>query len=249
MSVKESDAGLWVRRFHQWDSAPARVVCLPHAGGSASYFLPVSKTLAGKAEVLAIQYPGRQDRRHEKAFTSVPALADAVAAVLAPWLDRPFVLFGHSMGASVGFEVARRLEAAGSVPVALFPSGRVAPSRARDERVHLQDDAALIRAVKELSGTDSQIFADEELLRMVLPALRTDYTAAETYRWEPGPPLATPVHAHIGDRDPKVSVDEARDWEKHTTGGFSLTVHSGGHFYLDQHAAKVIQAIADVLPA
>jgi surfactin synthase thioesterase subunit len=248
LTGNDTDVGLWVRRFHPWDDAPSRLICLPHAGGSASYFLPVSKALAGKTEVLAIQYPGRQDRRSEKGIDNIPELADAVTAVLSPLLDRPFLLFGHSMGASLGFEIARRLERSGILPSALFVSGRVAPSRGRDEAVHLEDDDGLIAAVKALSGTDEQIFGDDELLAMILPALRTDYTAAETYRYEPGPPLRAPIQVHVGDRDPRVTLDEARDWEKHTSGSFTMRVYPGGHFYLNTHAPEVIQAIAGVLP-
>ncbi|WP_410658213.1 thioesterase II family protein [Amycolatopsis sp. lyj-112] len=241
------DEGLWVRRFHPADDAAYRVVCLPHAGGSASYFFPVSKTLSRVADVLAIQYPGRQDRRTEKGIDTIAGLADRVAEALRPWLDRPTVLFGHSMGATLGFEVARRLESAGTKPHALFVSGRVAPTRARDETVHLRDDAGLIAAVKALGGTDSQVFEDEAVLEMVLPSIRTDYTAAETYRYEPGPLLETPIHAHVGDDDPKATVDEVRDWRERTSGRFTLTTYPGGHFYLTTHAAAVIQSIAEVL--
>ena len=242
-----NDSDLWIRRYHPWEEAPFQVVCFPHAGGSASYFFPVSKALAKTADVLAIQYPGRQDRRTERCIDNVAELAASVTGVLQPWLDRPTVLFGHSLGATVGFEVARRLEATNTDLLALFASGRVAPTRARDETVHLRDDAGLITAVKALGGISAQVSEDAELLRMVLPPLRTDYKAAETYRYEPGPLLDTPIQVHLGDSDPKVTVDEARDWRKHTSGHFTMKTYPGGHFYLNTHAPKVIQAIVDTL--
>lgn len=242
-----NDEDLWVRRFRPSEHAAYRVVCLPHAGGSASYFFPVSKSLSRVADVLAIQYPGRQDRRTEKSIDTIAGLADGVAEALRPWLDRPTVLFGHSMGATIGFEVARRLESVGIRPHALFVSGRVAPTRARDENVHLRDDAGLIAAVKALGGTDPQVFGNEAVLEMVLPSIRTDYTAAETYRYEPGPLLETPIHAHVGDNDPQATIDEVQDWRERTSGRFTLTTYPGGHFYLNTHASAVIQAIAEVL--
>src|SRR5262249_29653456 len=106
-TVESTD--LWVRRFHPAPSAGSRLVCLPHAGGSASYFLPISRGLSPQVEVLAVQYPGRQDRRAEPCIEDVGGLADQITASLQPWIDRPVALFGHSMGAILGFEVALRL--------------------------------------------------------------------------------------------------------------------------------------------
>ena len=100
--------------------------------------------------------------------------------------DRPLTFFGHSMGAVVAFEVARRMEDAGNGPVRLFASGRRAPSRTREENVHLRDDDGLVAELRALSGTAAQFLADEELLHMILPAIRSDYTAVETYRCDPG---------------------------------------------------------------
>ncbi|TCO53567.1 thioesterase II family protein [Actinocrispum wychmicini] len=233
-----SDA--WIRRFNPAPQAPTRLVCLPHAGGAASYYLPVAKALGPDVEVLSIQYPGRQDRRHEPFIRTVAGLADELFEVLRPLSDKPIALFGHSMGASVGFEVATRLEAAGVGPTTLFASGRRAPSLNVDDGVHLLDDAGLIAEVKKLGGAGSQLLDDPEILQLVLPAIRADYTAAETYRSAPGRTVSCPVHALCGDADPKVSVDEARAWSAHTTGAFDLKVFPGDHFYIDDNAPAVL---------
>lgn len=106
------ETGAWVRRFHpDGRDAAHRLICFPHAGGSASFYFPVSRALTPGVDVLAIQYPGRQDRRHEPCIDSIAALADALAEEVRPWCDRPVTFFGHSMGATLAFEVARRLEA------------------------------------------------------------------------------------------------------------------------------------------
>ncbi|MFJ7906066.1 thioesterase II family protein [Kitasatospora sp. NPDC096204] len=247
MSVSVSQAALWVRRFHPNDDSPTRLVCFPHAGGSASFYFPVSAALADRTDVLCLQYPGRQDRRTEPCVDSIPELADLVHAALAPWADRPTVFFGHSMGAVLAFEVARRQEREGNGPVALFASGRRAPSCVRDETVHLRDDDGIVRELHELSGTDAALLGDEELLRMILPAIRADYTAIETYRPEPDAVIAAPVHVLTGDDDPKTTIDEARAWERHTTGGSDLTVLPGGHFFLAHHQRDINGRIADRL--
>lgn len=245
-----SMTSLWIRRFHPAPDARTRLVCLPHAGGAASYYFPVSRALAPEVEVLAVQYPGRQDRYAEPLMRSIDTLADAVTtaltgvAVEAP--DRPLALFGHSMGAIVAFEVALRLERTGFTPAALFVSGRRAPSTHREERFHLRDDDGLLAEVTSLGGANMSLM-DDELLRMALPTIRNDYTVAETYRYRPGPRLSCPIHALIGDTDPKVTVDEARAWADHTDGAFALDVFSGGHFYLDQHTPAVLNKITEHL--
>ncbi|MEH1059357.1 alpha/beta fold hydrolase [Micromonospora sp. CPCC 206171] len=237
------DNGAWIRRFHPALDAPTRLVCFAHAGGSASYFYPVSQALSPGLDVLAVQYPGRQDRRAEPAFEDVPRLVDALVDEVAVWADRPLALFGHSLGATVAFEVARRLQARGTEVSALFASGRRAPSRHRPAWVHEGDDDALISEMLKLEGTDAQMLTDPELVRMILPALRADYKAAETYRYQPGPPLTCPVYALTGDADPQVDVPDAESWREHTTGPFALHVFSGGHFYLNRHAPQVMALI------
>ncbi|WP_410674163.1 thioesterase II family protein [Amycolatopsis sp. cmx-4-68] len=247
MSTATPGGDPWIRRFHPAGDAPVRLVCLPHAGGSASFFFPLSQALSPRLDVLCVQYPGRQDRRHEPLVDDIGKLADALVPVLAPWCDRPTALFGHSMGASLAFEVACRLEAAGTEVAAVIASGRRAPSEVREEFTHLKDDDGLIADLKSLSGTQARIFEDEEILRMALPAIRNDYRAAETYRFGGGGPLRAPIHVHTGDADPKVNLDEARAWARHTTGEFSLQTYSGGHFYLVPHAARMTRAIAETL--
>ncbi|MGW2014035.1 thioesterase II family protein [Streptomyces sp. NPDC001927] len=239
MANRSSDEHkLWMRSFHPTSPGATRLLCLPHAGGSASFFFPVSAALGPEVDVLAVQYPGRQDRRAEPAADSLDSLADELFRVLDPHDDTPLALFGHSMGAVVGFELARRLEAAGRPPAVLFASGRRGPSRVRTEVVHQRDDAGLVEEMKKLNGTDLTLLDDPEMLQMILPAIRADYRLVETYRRGPGQRLSCPVVVMTGDADPRVTLDEARSWDEETTGAFELLVHPGGHFYLvPQHRA------------
>lgn len=237
----------WIRRFHPNPDARIRLICLPHAGGSAPFYFPVSRALTPEIEVLAMQYPGRMDRRRETMIDDIAALSDAVFRALEPALrgdPRPFAVFGHSMGATVGYELARRCEAAGLRPVRLFASGRRAPSRQLHETVHKRDDAGLIADIKRLSGTDDRVFGDEELLAMLLPAIRNDYKAAETYvHRRPELTLGCPVTVLTGDRDPKVDLESAEAWREHTTGPCEVLVYPGGHFYLVPRAREVLSVI------
>ncbi|HEV2634115.1 MAG TPA: alpha/beta fold hydrolase [Actinocrinis sp.] len=248
MTVPPMDASLWMRRFHPAPAGAPRLVCFPHAGGSASFYYPVSQALAGKVDVLAIQYPGRQDRRSEPSPDSVDALVDGLYPALKTVLGGPTAFFGHSMGAILAFEVSRRLaEHDGFSPSVLFASGRRAPSSTRDENVHELDDAGVVREMQQLSGTDARLLADEEVLRMIMPAIRTDYKAIETYRCAPGVTVDAPVLVLTGDEDPKTTLAEARAWQGHTTGAFDLKVYPGGHFFLVQQAGAVIDTVRDRL--
>lgn len=235
---------LWIRRFRPSPGAAERLVCFPHAGGSASFYVPVAAALSPRVDVAAIQYPGRQDRRLEPGPASVAALADQITEALAAWDDdRPLTFFGHSMGALVAFEVARRMERTGSGPVRLFASGRRAPSRTRDEHVHTLDDDGVIAELRALAGTDAQVLQDEELLRMVLPAIRSDYRAVETYRCDPGATVGCPVTVLTGDADPRTSLPEAHAWSEHTTAEADVRVFTGGHFFLSERPAEVLAVL------
>ncbi|MEE1833314.1 thioesterase II family protein [Streptomyces sp. SP17KL33] len=239
------NSGPWVRRYRPAPEAAVRLLCLPHAGGSASAYHPMALALAPAADVLAAQYPGRQDRFAEPPSESVRELAERiVGAVTGDDDPRPLALFGHSMGALVAYEAALALEAAGQTPVRLFVSGRRAPSTARTgPRLHLGSDAELLRAVRRLGGTDGRVFDDEELVQLVLPALRGDYKALETYEPRPDDRLTCPVTVLTGDADPVTPVAEARAWSGHTDGPTELCVFPGGHFYLNDRPREVVDVV------
>ncbi|MFD9409122.1 thioesterase II family protein [Streptomyces sp. NPDC059989] len=240
----------WLRRFHTAPADAPRVLCFPHAGGNASYFFPFSAALAPHAEVLVVQYPGRQERFGEPCVESLHELADLIAAELlrGTFLDRPFTIFGHSMGSSLAFEVACRLRDAGRPPAALAVSGRRAPSVPAPGSVHLADDETLVADMKLLGGTDTRMLDNPELLAAILPAVRSDYVATETYRFTGAEPLACPITALIGDVDPRVDAPQAGAWRNHTTGPFRLRSFAGGHFYLVPHLDAVVAELLADLP-
>ncbi|MEU6486657.1 alpha/beta fold hydrolase [Streptomyces sp. NPDC046887] len=241
-------ASRWIRRFHPAPQAPVRLLCLPHAGGSASAYHALSQALAPRVEVLAVQYPGRQDRRREPLLDSIGALREGLARELAPWRDRPLAVFGHSMGAVLGYEVARGLCGdSGAPPVHLFVSGRGGPELEVEWALDRLEDRAMVTALGELGGTDPRLLDDEEVLRLVAPAIRSDYRAVRMYRHVPGPPLSCPITALVGDRDAMAPVGSVELWGARTSADFRLEVFPGGHFYLTENLRKVERLVYDRL--
>ena len=234
----------WLRSFHKASPDAPLLICFPHAGGSASYFYALSGLLAPEVEVLAVQYPGRQDRSAERSPESLADLADLLAEVLAPLTGPRTSFFGHSMGSVLAFEVARRtVGRPGGGPLALFASGYPAPSLIRGGQVHRRDDAGLVQELRELGGIDEHWLDDANLLATILPPLRADYRLIETHPRSAQTLGDVPVTAFTGDRDPHTTRAEAEAWREVTTGPFTLRVLAGGHFYLDDHLPAVTQAV------
>ncbi|WP_228566900.1 thioesterase II family protein [Nocardia sp. SYP-A9097] len=236
----------WFRRLAPADRAGHRLVCFPHAGGAASYFLPVARALAPEVDVVGVQYPGRQDRRNEPGIGDIGELADRIHELMRKWASEPLALFGHSMGAVIAFEVARRLRRdSPGRPLHLFASGRRAPHLQRGDMVHLRDDAGIAAEVRSLGGTESLLLEDPEVLAMILPALRSDYRAVETYRFAPDGPPPCPITVLTGDQDPHTTVEEAREWVHHSGDPFDMRVFPGGHFFLSSSATGVLALLSD----
>lgn len=245
------DSGLWLRRFHDSASQGPRLICFPHSGGSATYFYRLSAVLSPAVDVVGVQYPGRQDRRAEPLVDDLTELATIIRQLLADLDERPLAFFGHSMGSILAYEVSRQLaeDPAAPFPVALLASGRRAPTIPSRASLHQQTDDVLIAEIRRLSGTDASLLADEDVVRMVLPALRADYKAIETYEHRPGPPLTCPISVFMGDADPGLTVEEAETWRGLTSARFRRRVFTGGHFYLNDNWPAVAEAITADLAA
>jgi surfactin synthase thioesterase subunit len=244
-SVTARDRGKWIRQLGPAPDAPHRLVCFPYAGGSVSYFFRLMRVLAPEIDAVAVQYPGRQERRSEPVIDDIDELADRIAEAVGPWIDRPTAFFGHSMGAILAFEVAIRLEATGVQLTELFVSGRRGPGTFRDETTYLAGDDELLAEVARLGGTESTALTDPDIVAMVLPFLRGDYRAIERYRWAGGPRLQCGIMAFTGRSDPKASVEEVIQWRSHTAGAFEMRQFPGGHFFLNRHADALTAVIRE----
>ena len=236
----------WIRQFHQPDSPDALpLLVFPHAGSGASAYRDFSKVLSRKFRVIIFQYPGRQDRAAEPALASLGEIAaGAFAEFAASDHDRavPVVTFGHSMGALVAFEFVRLAETEGIDVRHLHVSAAVAPSNAADKPSHPKDDEEILNHLAALEGTDSDVIANRELMRLALPVIKADYKAFDAYSCADDIKLTTPIHAMGGDQDPYITLGDLYGWGKHTD-TVKVTMFDGGHFYLKSH----IDAVAGLL--
>jgi surfactin synthase thioesterase subunit len=241
---------MWLRRYLSTEDATTRLVCFPHAGGAAAFYLPVARAHGHESDVIVLQYPGRHERRKEPLISTIDDYADRIADILAPLPALPTVFFGHSMGATIGFEVIHRLAAVDAeTPACLVASGRRAPSTHREDRTHLLDDDGVLAEIKHLNGTETALLDDDEVLRMALPAIRNDYRAIETYPPRPDRVIAAAITVLVGEDDPMTTAAEADSWREHTTGIFRIHRFPGGHFYLTTQQAAVNRVLAEELAA
>jgi surfactin synthase thioesterase subunit len=236
----------WIRQFHlpaAPDSLPLLV--FPHAGSGASAYRAFSKALSGKFDVTVFQYPGRQDRAGEESLLSLPAIAaGAFDEFRASAQNRgvPIVAFGHSMGAIVGFEFVRIAEASGIEVRQLNVSAAVAPCHAAAKPSHPTDDADLLAHLAALQGTDTDVFASSDIMKLALPVLKADYQACDAYSCAAGVKVNAPIHAMGGDADPIVGLGDLYGWGKHSD-SLRVTMFDGAHFFLDDH----LDAVTDLL--
>ena len=225
-----------------------RVVCFPFPGAGIAEFTSWHALLPPDVELCAIQLPGRGTRFAEPPWTDFELVVDAAVEALRTRTDISLVFFGHSAGALVAYEAARALERAHRQLALLVVSAEPAPDMPRATApIHELPDREFRERVRALAGTDDEIFEHDELMDVVLPALRADFTWYERYSFSGGQPLACPLLALAGRDDTEVPAAAVASWRRHTTGPFRHEVVPGGHFFVRERAVDVVAAIVAAL--
>jgi medium-chain acyl-[acyl-carrier-protein] hydrolase len=230
----------WVH-VNQGKAGP-RLFCLPYAGGGAAIYR-LWQPLLPEAVVCPVQLPGRENRLPEPAITDIRELVQALIIELKPYLDVPFQFFGHSMGALLCFELARQLRREHLPgPTRLFLSAHRAPHIPHKQaKLHTLPDREFIEELKTLGGTPEAVLQNEELMQLLLPMLRADFTINETYQYKEEPPLNIPLAIMGAQEDTEVSVTDLDGWEKQTNQSFSVKIFPGDHFYIHSQQQDLIR--------
>jgi medium-chain acyl-[acyl-carrier-protein] hydrolase len=244
-------------KFNSWVTCPfpqphalSRIFCLPFAGGGATAFRGWSKLLGTTIEVCPIQLPGRESRFSEPAFTEAQALAQVLARQLQPFTDKPFAIYGHSMGALVAFELTRVLQAERfAMPHALILGAHRAAHLPRTrETFYCLDDKTFIEKLQRFGGFPEEVLASEELMQLLTPTLKADFTLCDTYVYADQAPLSCPIHVFLGATDKEAPFEVMEAWHQHSSVHTQLHVFQAGHFFIRSDLERVIDTLKSILP-
>jgi medium-chain acyl-[acyl-carrier-protein] hydrolase len=238
----------WLSCYKPNPAAKLRLFCFPYAGSGALIYRNWSRSLPAHVEVCPVQLPGRGSRQRETPFIRMDQLVKATLREMRPYLDKPFAFFGHSMGAIIGFEMARLLRRDdATLPVHLFVSGRSGPPvRKPTTQTYNLPDAAFMEELQRLKGTPAEVLEHPELMQVLIPLIRADFELIQTYTYSDEPPLNIFLTA-IGGLQDEITREELEGWRAETTSAFSLRMLSGDHFYLTTNQQLLLPILAQEL--
>jgi surfactin synthase thioesterase subunit len=232
--------------------ATLRLLCLPFAGAGAGAFRGWADALPAHVEAFAAQLPGREDRLGDAPLVEWPRMLDMLVDSVAGLHPQPTAIFGHSLGALAGYELARRMQGDGIAPlIHVFVSARPWPGATPAPLAALWsgDDAGLLAGMAQRFGTLPASLTHPDIRDVVLPALRGDLRLLDGHRHIPGPPLACPLTVFAGTHDPGTAGATLSGWQSATTGAFAIEWFDGGHFFIESHRRELLAAITSRLPA
>jgi medium-chain acyl-[acyl-carrier-protein] hydrolase len=238
----------WIACPQPNPDAKLRLFCLPFAGGGTLSFRAWSADLP-HVELCPIQLPGRERRLTEAPYNRIEPLIQALTEAILPALDRPYALFGHSMGGLIAFELVRSLRRSHQPqPSHLFVSG-CRPPQVPDVNppIHALPDAEFVQQLRRYNGTPEAVLTHPELMALLLPTLRADFAIVENYVYSPEPPLNCPITLFGGLQDTIVAPQSLPSWQVQTAVDFSQHFLPGDHFFLHSNRSLLLQLVGGQL--
>lgn len=248
MSAGSGGAGRWLVSWPAgiaWSGAEPVLLCLPSAGAGAGQFRDWQVTAGRDFRVYGVQLPGRENRFTEPPAASMAEAIDAVVTELAAVLPAgcPLVVFGHSFGGLLGFEISRALHAStGRWPEALVVAASRPPHMWEGAGRGLVDDEAELRRLLDVRGLDGE-YLDEDTRELMLDLLRQDAQLSLTYRPGGDGPVGCPLLAWGGVDDATVTAAQLREWQAYAGAGFALRLFSGGHYFQFEHRESILRRL------
>lgn len=219
--------------------------CLPFAGGNQYSFRELKTLLPREITLIPLDYPGRGTRMRETMINSIEGMMLDTFNNLKDRLDKPYAVYGHSMGAAIAFELLHHIRKNGlPLPVHLFVSGRSAPSspRRREEISHLPSPLFRLK-IKELGGSPDEVLNNDALMELFEPILRNDFFAHETYRYQQAEKLNIPITAMHGDGE-EFTDEEVEAWGNETSSRFRKITFEGDHFFIFKYWKEIAGIIS-----
>lgn len=226
-----------------------KLICFPYAGGDVSVFSDWQRVLSEVAIVFPIQLPGRGRAYATPPYSSITSLIKYLFEQNSQIFDDEVVLFGHSMGALIAFEVAREMvrRRQGSVRRLIVSAHRAPQHPGRERMLHSLPDDELKATLLEMGGTSSEILQNNELMNIFLPILRADFMLCETYVSTKSNLLECPISMYAGSDDASCTGNSMLGWQYQTAGSFKLEMVKGGHFFINENAPALIRSLSRIL--
>lgn len=239
----------WYLEYKKNSSASVRLFCFHHSGGGASFYYPWINHLSPSIEMIAVQLPGRENRFTEPLNNSVKDIVAQLSARFDVYTDKPFFVFGHSLGALMSWEFTKSIHQLYSIhPCHMIISATKAPHLPfrMNNLNRFNDNNDLKEQLKIYNGIDERLLNNEELLDLFLPIVRSDFSIYESYSYSESKPLPCDILALSGIDDKTVTPEEIFAWDKYTEGKFELLSFPGGHFFLRDNQKRILEIINQV---
>lgn len=244
-----SDDKRWLPKLGSNPDASIRLFCVPYAGGGASVYYPWKAAVPHIFELCPIQLPGREDRMEEPCIDDFFRIVDVLAPIVGRHLELPYVIYGHSMGAGLAFELARRLRRDyGKQPLHLFVAAHRSPNKPYSyPSAHAASDDQTLEILRRFNGMPRALLENRELLEVFLPILRSDLSVCESYVYEGRSNLDCPITLFTGALDGNVAPHDIAGWEAQTAAQFTHHVINGHHFFLKSHKEELLNTMFTAL--